>query len=130
LEQESKLAKLVKEYIALREDLPDEVALKKEASGTLEERSKKFWKHLTPEEQESRREADVKLQAETAAKKEAKAEKEEAAFNIKSEEGKIQHVLDATQVLVNKKLATELAVKKLTPEEKLEIFSNIRYSFM
>ena len=130
MEQESKLAKLVKEYIALREDLPDEVALKKEASGTLEERSKKFWKHLTPEEQESRREADVKLQAETAAKKEAKAEKEEAAFNIKSEEGKIQHVLDATQVLVNKKLATELAVKKLTPEEKLEIFSNIRYSFM
>lgn len=121
---------MVKEYIALREDLPDEVALKKEASGTLEERSKKFWKHLTPEEQESRREADVKLQAETAAKKEAKAEKEEAAFNIKSEEGKIQHVLDATQVLVNKKLATELAVKKLTPEEKLEIFSNIRYSFM
>jgi hypothetical protein len=50
LEQESKLIKLVKEYIHIREDLVDEVKKKKEAAGTLEERSKSFWKHLNKDE--------------------------------------------------------------------------------
>jgi len=108
LEQESMLAKLVKEYIAVREDLVDEDKKKQEAAGTLEERCKSFWKHLNDDEKEARRVEDAAKQAEAKAKKEEKSEKEEAAFNKKSEEEKIQHVLDKTQELVNKKLAAQL----------------------
>ena len=63
-------------------------------------------------------------------KKEEKGQKEEEDYNAKTEEERIQHVLDKTQELVNKKLESRLVMKKLSKKDKLEVLSCVRYSFL
>ena len=117
---ESIVVKLVRDYLDCRKDLPL----------LDEENPKKDWSNLNEEEIKKRKEDETKAQEEENKKVEEAKKVALDEYNKLDELGKIQHDWNKKVEDIHTKATDRLAIKRLTKEEKKELFRSIRYSFL
>ena len=85
---------------------------------------------LTEEEKKRREEEEAKKKEEETKAKEEEKKKEEEEFNKLEELGKIQATWQKKNEEAAKECEQRLTLKRLTKEQKLELFKTVRYSYL
>ena len=125
LVNEATLVDLVKEYIHLRDQIPDKLP-----ESAQEKAGPELWTLLTDSEKESR---DTEWKEEEKKKEEEKLqaqEKEAVEYFKKDLTDRLQHVLDVKQKERNKRIKECSNKSKLGDQDKERILKCIRYSYL
>lgn len=118
--EESIVIKLVRDYLDCRKDLPL----------LDEENPKKDWTNLNEEEIKKRKEDEAKEKEEENKKIEEAKKVALDEYNKLDELGKIQHNWNKKVEEIHTKASDRLALKRLSKEEKKELFRAIRFSYL
>lgn len=118
--EESIVIKLVRDYLDCRKDLPL----------LDEENPKKDWTNLNEEEIKKRKEDEAKEKEEENKKIEEAKKVALDEYNKLDELGKIQHDWNKKVEEIHTKASDRLALKRLSKEEKKELFRAIRFSYL
>jgi hypothetical protein len=117
---ESLVVKLIRDYLDYRKELPI----------LDEENPMKDWSNLTAEEKAKRQEEENKLKEEENKKHEAAKATEKADYDKLDPLGKLQHDWNKKVDDIHHKANDQLVLKRLTKEQKKELFKAIRFSYL
>ena len=90
----------------------------------------KNWENLKEEEKKNREEEEAKAKEEEAKLKEADAAKEKEEFDKLDDLGKIQFTWNKKVMDIHHEATDALALKRLSKEQRKELFKCIRYSYL
>lgn len=95
-----------------------------------EENPLKVHSHLTEQEKAHRKEEEKKKDEEEKKKNDEEEKKATDAYTALDELGKIKHDWSKKLQLVQKECEGKLKMKRLSKDEKTELFKSIRYGYL
>lgn len=90
----------------------------------------KNWSNLTEEEKKKRQEEQAKKDEEEKKKSDEEEKKQADEYAKLDEQGKIQANWNKKVEAIHKGALDRLKLKRLTKDQKIELFKSIRYSFL